>query len=157
MICLVYEAILLFGVFFVADLLFELFTQHVDATTLRFWRQLYLFLVIGIYFTHFWRHGGQTLPMKTWHIKIVSTDLNTPTLKQAWLRYVGAWMWIVPALVINFLFNVEPWLALTILAVGIVPWALASRLDVHGQFLHDKLAGTQLISVPSKKQVDDES
>lgn len=153
LICMVYEAILLFGIFFGAGFLFDVLTQSHNESTLRHWRQLYLFMVIGIYFTYFWRHGGQTLPMQTWHIKLVSTtNLQTPTHRQTWLRYCLSWMWFLPALGFNYVFEVKQWPSLIVLLIGWIAWACTSKLDKNGQFLHDKLAGTLLISVPVKGQ-----
>lgn len=150
LICMLYEAVLLFGVFFCADFLFDLFFANAtQESALRHWRQLYLFLVIGTYFTYFWRHSGQTLPMQTWRIKIVSTtNQQTPTFKQACLRYSCAWMWCLPALGINYLFEIKEWPSVLVIFIGVAVWALASKLNKNGQFLHDRLAGTQLVLVP---------
>lgn len=148
LISMMYEAILLFGIFFAADFLFDVLTQSHNESNLRHWRQFYLFLVIGTYFTYFWRHGGQTLPMQTWHIKLVSNDLKAPTRKQAWLRYCLSWMWCLPALGFNDLFEIKRWPAIGVFFIGLAIWALSTKLDKNGQFLHDKLAGTQLISLP---------
>jgi len=147
LICMVYEAVLLFGVFFAADFLFDVLTQSHNESTLRHWRQFYLFIVIGTYFTYFWRNGGQTLPMQTWHIKLVSSELKTPTRTQVWLRYCLSWMWFLPALGVNYLFEIKQWPGIAVFFIGIALWALTTKLDKNGQFLHDKLAGTQLISL----------
>jgi uncharacterized RDD family membrane protein YckC len=50
-----------------------------------------------LYFTFFW-HKGQTLAMKTWHLKITTLDGLALPQKQALLRYVFAWIWFVPPL-----------------------------------------------------------
>jgi uncharacterized RDD family membrane protein YckC len=151
LICMVYEAILLFGVFFTADFLFEIATQSYHESTLRHIRQLYLFLVIGVYFTYFWRHGGQTLPMQTWRIKVVSVDAQQIlTYKQAWLRYCLAWMWFLPALGLNYFFGIKQWPSLLVLFIGIVAWACTVKLDKRRQFLHDKWAGTELVFLTLK-------
>jgi uncharacterized RDD family membrane protein YckC len=153
LISMVYEAILLVGIFFGAGFLFDVLTQSHGEYALRYWRQFYLFMVTGSYFTWFWRHGGQTLAMQTWHIKLVSTtNLQSPTRKQAWLRYWLSWMWFLPALGFNYLFEVKQWPSLVILFLGWITWACTSTLDKNGQFLHDKLAGTQLISISAKKK-----
>ena len=34
--------------------------------------QLFVFLVLGLYFSWFWSHGGQTVAMKTWHIRLLT-------------------------------------------------------------------------------------
>ena len=153
LICMVYEAILLFGIFFGAGFLFDVLTQSFTPATLHYWRQFYLFTVIGIYFTYSWRHGGQTLPMQTWHIKLVSAaSLQTPTHQQVWLRYCCSWMWFLPALGFNYFFDVKQWPSLIVLFIGWLAWACTSKVDKNGQFLHDKLAGTQLISISAKTQ-----
>lgn len=151
LVCMMYEAILLFGVFFCADFLFDLLLANITAEpTLRHWRQLYLFVIIGTYFTYFWRNGGQTLPMQTWRIKIVSTTTQqTPTFKQAWLRYLGAWMWCLPALALNYLFEIKEWRSIVVLFIGAAIWALMSKLSKDGQFLHDRVAGTRLVLLES--------
>ncbi len=156
---MIYEAVLLFGVFFAADLAFDLVAptlmQNVTDMALRHWRQAYLFIVIGIYFTYFWRHGGQTLPMQTWHVKLVSGQNKIPTLSQACLRYCAAWMWFLPALGFNYVFEIRQWYGVIVFIAGMAAWALTSRLDKNGQFLHDKLAGTRLISIPKKARAAD--
>jgi uncharacterized RDD family membrane protein YckC len=143
-ICLIYEAVLLFGIFFCADFVFDLVTQSHRSDMLRHGRQLYLFVIVGVYFTYFWRRTGQTLAMQTWRIQMVSTStLRPPTFWQAWLRYVAAWMWVLPALIINDVFQIKEWASVVVVLVGLVAWAMTSFLDKQGQFLHDRLAGTR--------------
>lgn len=145
---MVYEAVLLFGIFFAAGLLFDLATQNQTVASLHNWRQLYLFIVVGIYFTYFWGHGGQTLPMKTWHIRLVSADGSPITLRQASLRYCLAWMWFLPALGISHFFGLQLWASAILFFAGLSGWALTSRFDSHRQFLHDRISGTWLAVVP---------
>jgi uncharacterized RDD family membrane protein YckC len=38
----------------------------------------------------------------------------------------------------------------TALAIGFVAWALTAFFDKDRQFLHDRLAGTRLVSLPKK-------
>lgn len=148
LLCMLYEAVLLFGIFFAAGLLFDLITQNQDAHSLRNIRQLYLFIVLGLYFTYFWSHGGQTLPMKTWHIRLVSANGSAISLKQAGLRYCLAWMWFLPALGMSHLFELRHWPTVALFFAGLGAWALTSRFDVNRQFLHDRIAGTWLVAVP---------
>lgn len=49
-----------------------------------------LVLTIFAFFTKFWRHGGQTLGMKSWDIKIVSNNGKPITLIQCLLRLIAA-------------------------------------------------------------------
>lgn len=49
-----------------------------------------LVLTIFAFFAKFWRHGGQTLGMKSWDMRLVS-DFDRPvTLMQCLLRLIGA-------------------------------------------------------------------
>ncbi|AZG09458.1 RDD family protein [Pigmentiphaga sp. H8] len=121
--CMMYEAILLFGVVFVADYLFDTLTQSRHALMLRHERQAWLFCVIGVYFVLCWRLGGQTLPMKTWHIRLVDANGGRPPVWKAVLRYVLAWPF-------------------TLTGLGFV-WTFFDR---DRQFPHDRLVGTRLVS-----------
>jgi uncharacterized RDD family membrane protein YckC len=85
--------------------------------------QLYVVAVAGAYFVGFWTHGGQTLAMKTWHIRVVRFDGLPLTRGRAVHRYLLA--------------------ILSLLAVGLgFLWALVDR---DRQFLHDRLAGTAIV------------
>jgi uncharacterized RDD family membrane protein YckC len=123
LICMVYESLLLCGVTFFASLLFLGLSRDTPTGWLRHAFQAYLFLVIGLYFAGSWRLGGQTLPMKTWKLRLVGVNGARITLRQALLRYVCAW----------------PCLALC--GIGI----LYAPFDRERQFLHDRLAGTKIV------------
>ena len=70
MSCWVYEAMLLFAVVFMASYLFSSLTQTRHGLQNRLGQQIFIFLVLGVYLTWFWRKG-QTLAMKTWHIRVL--------------------------------------------------------------------------------------
>ena len=84
---------------------------------------IHLFLTLMIYFVWFWLHGGQTLPMKTWKMRLVDASGSPPRPLQAVLRYLAAW----PS---------------TLLFGSGILWAL---VDKEKQFLHDRIAGTRLV------------
>ena len=90
MACWLYEGMLLFGVVFLADYLFSTLSQTRHALDNRLGQQLFIFLILGIYFTWFW-HKGQTLAMKTWQIRITDVQSHGLTQKRALLRYVLSW------------------------------------------------------------------
>jgi hypothetical protein len=62
--------------------------QQRHALYLRHALEGWLFAILALYFIWFWRHGGQTLAMKTWRIKLVSKDGNTQNRMAApsWVR-----------------------------------------------------------------------
>lgn len=149
---MVYEALLLFGIVFVAGFLFDVITQSKHALTLRHLRQVWLFIVIGIYFVFCWTRSGQTLAMQTWRIRVADTDGKKLPLVKAIVRYCLAWMWFIPAMAINYQLGLKEWPMIIVLGIGIAGWAMTSRLDEHGQFLHDKLAKTRLFHVSSENE-----
>jgi uncharacterized RDD family membrane protein YckC len=146
--CMMYEAVLLFGVVFLAGYLFDTLTQSRNALMLRHVRQGWLFLALGIYFILCWRRAGQTLPMKTWHIRLVDQAGNVPALPRLILRYVLAWLLpLAAALAVWWLSRVSHWPA-TLMFIVAAPFAIfvGSWFDADGQFLHDRWAGTRLIT-----------
>lgn len=141
-----YEALLLFGIVFVAGWLFDTLTQSRHALMLRHARQFWLFVVLGVYFIFFWTHSGQTLAMKTWRIRLVAVEKMRVPLYRALIRYLLAWMWFLPAMAIDYAFGLKGWSSIGIIIIGMVTWAALSRTDKNGQFLHDRLAGTRLMA-----------
>lgn len=145
MACWMYEGMLLFGVVFVASYLFGTLSQTRHAMDNRNLLQAFLFVIIGIYFVWFWGKG-QTLAMKTWHIRIVDKDGKPISQVRALGRYVLSWVWFVPPLVVLAPYQLSG-AEVGVLVVGwIAVWALLSRFQAQGQFWHDVWAGTRLQS-----------
>ena len=144
---MVYEAMLLFAVVFVAGLIFDIWTQSRHALTLRHARELWLFLVIGAYFVFFWSRSGQTLAMKTWSIRVVDIDQAKLPVVKAMVRYCLAWLWFLPGLALAYQFELKSWGSIVVVCLGIASWALTAIFDKDKQFLHDRLAKTRLINI----------
>jgi uncharacterized RDD family membrane protein YckC len=151
MISMLYEALLLFAVVFLAGLIFDIVTQSRDPLSLRHVRQFLLFLVMAAYFIHAWSREGQTLAMKTWRIKLVKPGMARVSPRIAAARYLLAWMWFLPALLVNYALNLKTWPELGVMAAGVALWAATALFDKDRQFLHDKLLGTRLIELPKNK------
>lgn len=150
--CMMYEGVLLFAVVFLAGYLFDTLTQSRHALMLRGGRQVWLFCAIGFYFLICWYRGGQTLPMKAWHIRLISVTGNRPKFWQLLIRYVACWpLPLLGAAVIQALSFSTGWASVDMLIVGapflifIPTWFFAD-----GQFLHDRWARTALIDTPKK-------
>jgi uncharacterized RDD family membrane protein YckC len=124
---MLYESLLLLGVlaagFMVPHLLLGMIWEIVlPGPVLLF----HVFVVMGIYFLWYWRHGGQTLAMQTWKIQLVRADGGAPEWRRLVLRYCLSW----PSLLFY--------------GAGLL-WAVIDRDRL---FLHDRLAGTRIIFVP---------
>jgi uncharacterized RDD family membrane protein YckC len=118
-----YELLLLVGVLFASTCLFLVLTQALDELWRRPLLQITEFTVCGIYFIWLWRHGGQTLAMKTWRVRLVSAGGGAVPVRSALARYLLAWI-LIP------LGGLGIW------------WAF---VDPDRQFLYDRLAGTRLV------------
>lgn len=85
-----YDSILLIAVLFFASLPIvvplSITTEHYLYTFFIG----YIYLVGFLFFGWFWTHGGQTLGLKTWRIKLISDIGNTVSWKQALLRYIAS-------------------------------------------------------------------
>ncbi len=144
MACWLYEGILLFGVVFLPGYLFSALSQTRHALDNRHALQGFLFVILGIYFVWFWGRG-QTLAMKTWHIRLVDRQGHPVSQMRALGRYVLSWLWFLPPLASVAYFQLRPGETLVILLGWIAVWALLSRLHPTQQFWHDAWAGTRLV------------
>ena len=124
-LCLIYDFLLFLAIWFIASLIFIVIVQDTSFAYFRPIYQFYSLSIIGIYFIWFWTHGGQTLAMQTWKMKVVAKDGLALTMKQAITRYLFAVIGI------------------TTCGIGII-WALFDR---DRQYLHDRLAGTRIVKV----------
>ncbi|MDP2826420.1 MAG: RDD family protein [Sulfuritalea sp.] len=119
-----YESLLLLGVLSVTFMLPHLALGMGFGIVLSGWVLIgHVFVVFGAYFIWYWHHGGQTLAMQTWKIRLTTPSGVQPSLARLALRYVLAWPSVI------------------YLGAGVF-WALFDR---DRQFLHDRLAGTRLV------------
>lgn len=146
MACWLYEGMLLFGVVFIAAYLFGTLSQTRNALDNRHALQGFLFVVFGIYFVWLWSKG-QTLAMKTWHIRVVDRHGRPLTQARALLRYVLSWLWFVPSLAGIAPFKLTAAESAVLILGWIAIWAVLSRFHPQRQFWHDALAGTRLVSL----------
>lgn len=143
---MLYESMLLFGVVAFAGTLFSVLAEQRHALYLRHQLQYVLFVVLGLYFVWFWTHGGQTLAMKTWRIRLVTNGGQAVGYGRALLRYLLAWLWFLPGMALAWAIGAQGWMLLGIPAANMILWAMTAWLDPGRQFLHDRIAGTRLAS-----------
>ena len=119
-----YEAILVIPVLFIAAYVFLALIQTVRTPLLELLFRLWLLSVLGLYFVYCWRHGGQTLAMKTWRIRVARQDGSALSTKEASARFLLALC------------------SLALCGAGFW-WGLVDR---ERQFLHDRLTGSRIYS-----------
>ena len=123
LLSLLYELLILAAVLLAAALPLVVLTHTWDHAPARLALQAWLLVACGVYYVRQWAGGGQTLPMKTWRMRLISCDGTAVTRPRAMLRYL---------------------LALTgtfLLGLGFL-WALWDR---ERQFAHDRVAGTRIV------------
>lgn len=143
LMCLTYEAVILFGVIFFFGYAFSALTQfRGEPGLLRAAFQVFMFTVLGVYFGYFWSHGRRSLPMKTMAVALVGPDDQALTVPRALARYVVAVLGLALPLA-----AARHWGAAWALLL-LVPWAstLATR---RRQSLYDLLCGTRLVFSPN--------
>jgi uncharacterized RDD family membrane protein YckC len=97
-----YDGLLLIAILFVATGLATAISggESISAGNPLF--TTYLFLVCFVFFSWFWTHGGQTLGMRAWKIRLQRTDNASITLWQSLLRFITglpAWICILLGIV----------------------------------------------------------
>lgn len=120
---MLYESLVVFAVLLVGFLLPQivLFAYGLGMSNRMLW--LHVLGLLMLYFVWFWMNGGQTLPMKTWKLRLAGANGEALRPLQAILRYLAAWPSIL------------------FFGIGLL-WAL---FDKDRQFLHDRIAGTRIV------------
>lgn len=149
---MVYEQVLVIGLVMLVALIFAVSTHQTHALKHQFALQVCLFMSLGIYFVWPWLKSGQTLAMKTWRVRLLSSNQSnhlTPlTIKQAILRYLLSWIWLLPALAISAWYpfnNQQTALACTI---NVIIYWLIAYIHSSKQLLHDRLLGVVCVDAP---------
>ena len=125
LLSLLYDALLLSAVLWCAALPLALLEGELGLPHVRPLFQLYIVTVAGLYFTWQWVRSGQTLAMKTWRLRLVSSEGLGVTWRQAGVRYLAA---LAGAAFFGITFL----------------WALFDR---EGLYLHDRIAGTTIVDL----------
>lgn len=127
-----YDAMLLFALWMVGAAIWVAFRhgQAVPAEYLPF--QLFLALIGFLFLGGFWTHGGRTLGMMAWRLRLVGRHGAAVTWPQAFRRYLAAM------------------LSWALLGLGF----LYCLVDRDRRTLHDILSGTRLVVMPRQGRGD---
>lgn len=128
---ILYDTLLLAGVLFIATALIMPLTggRAVPAGQPLF--SLYLYSLCFFFFGWFWTHGGQTLGMRAWKIRLQRYDGATITWWQALIRFLLAGLWLLPVGYLKQLLGLN--IALS-LGVGVLFFLLTLVLRVHDRY-----------------------
>jgi uncharacterized RDD family membrane protein YckC len=96
------------------------------------WFEIGVLAVTACFFAGFWAHGGQTLGMRAWRLKLTRTDGGRVGWGRALLRFAGACVSLAPA--------------------GLGYWW--SLFDSERRSWHDRLSRTRVIRMRSAKPSD---
>jgi uncharacterized RDD family membrane protein YckC len=128
---LFYDSLLLAGVLMLASALVTLINagEPVPSGPLMWLFQLYLLAVIYLYFAWHWTHGGQTLGMRAWRLRLLRCDGHNLQQTDGLKRFVAAVLSLLP------------------MGLGLL-WCL---VDPDGLAWHDRLSATRLVLEAQKK------
>lgn len=141
-----YEGVLLFGLVMAVGAAYSIATNQRHGLHGRQGMMAVQFLSLALYFLWFWTHGGQTLAMKTWHVRLESLSGGAISLRQALARFLLSWLWLLPPWVASWLAGWhQSKLLYGAMAVWVIMYAMLTRLTPGGQFIHDVICRTRLV------------
>lgn len=125
---MLYDAFLLLAVLFVATFPVLPLTGGEPVAAGNRLYGTYLLLVIYLYFVWQWVHGGRTLGMRAWRLRLVSESGARPGWRACTLRFAGSVLCWVPA------------------GLGF----LSGVVRADGRAWNDRLSGTRLVVEPGQ-------
>ncbi|MGD8311244.1 MAG: RDD family protein [Gammaproteobacteria bacterium] len=128
LIAMFYDALLLLSVLLLATALAMLITRGTLHYHNPFFRT-YLFMIWFMFFAWFWTHGGQTLGMRAWKLRVQRLDGGPITLWQALLRFLTA----IPSLALG--------------GLGFL-WLLADR---DRMTVYDRISESVIVRLPDQQ------
>ncbi|MBF0220284.1 MAG: RDD family protein [Gammaproteobacteria bacterium] len=126
---ILYDTMLLAAVIFIAFIPLTLLMEQSQIGSSSLLKTLYLFTIAYGFFAWFWVHGGQTLGMQAWRVRVVQCHNHYP------LTYSHA--------LLRFLVAICSWLSL---GLGFF-WSL---IDKEQRSWHDIYSETCLVMVPKE-------
>lgn len=124
--------------------------------------QLYLLAVGFAFFGWFWTHGGQTLGMRAWRLKLVSESGGPLGWYHALVRYLTMLIpWLLIGLGLEFVtypVAAQRWLFQDLLAPAVFLAGLLGfvwpRLNAERLAWHDGLSRSRLVALPRPVRAD---
>ncbi len=130
---LVYDACLLLAILFIATACVVALRGGEALPSGQWLYSVYLLAITFFFFGWFWTHGGQTLGMKAWNIRVCTQDGGDPSWSRSGLRWLAACL-SVGSLGLGYL------------------WVL---IDPAGLAWHDRLSGTRVVRIERRDRPTD--
>lgn len=146
LLALVYDLLIVVAIVMVVGLLCQLATGGALISTGRqtvipAWYQALQAVVVSAYFVSSWRHGGQTIGMRPWRIRVTDDAGGTPSLRQALIRLLVAGAPLLALVLAPFIgLRATLWTVVALWAV----WFALALFDPRRRTLHDRVAGTEV-------------
>lgn len=145
LIAMLYDSFLIAALLFIATAILLPF-NHGDAINGPLYN-LYLVVVIFVFYAFFWKKGGQTLGMKAWKIRIIDEYGYNPAWSIGFLRLLIAAFLPVAFLSFNQYFNfVHDTKTLSIICIVLFLFGYLVRL-IRPFTLHDRLSQTKVVDI----------
>jgi uncharacterized RDD family membrane protein YckC len=141
---LLYDTLLLCGLLLVATAFILPLTAGEAVAAGNPWFSSYLLLICFSFFGWFWTHGGQTLGMRAWKIRLQRTNGDSMGWGQALLRFLLASLWVLPMVYVSQVLGFDYQLSV---AVGLI--FLISMLATR---FHDRYSDTVMVQIVSSKK-----
>jgi len=140
-----YEAVILFGVVFFFAYGFSALTRFRGAEGATRWVfQIFVLIVLGVYFVWFWSKGRRTLPMKTMSIRLETRNGAAVSTLRALGRFCAVALLVIAPMAGGWYGHAT----LLLLAPAAFLWCIVDR---DRRTLYDRLAGTRLAVDPEPK------
>jgi uncharacterized RDD family membrane protein YckC len=85
---IIYDFLLLVALLFFATAILLPFNHGEAFSHQQILYPLYLFVVSFCFYGWFWTHGGQTLGLKSWKIRVLNDKYELITWRQAFIRFI---------------------------------------------------------------------
>ena len=125
LLAMFYDSLLLFSALLIATALALLVTKGALSYHNPFFRT-FLFLICFSFYAWFWLHGGQTLGMRAWRLRLQRPDGHAVSIWQVLLRFLAA----IPSLAIA--------------GLGLF-WMLVDRDKMA---IHDRISESVIVRLP---------
>jgi len=127
---LAYDALVLLGLLLLFTALIWVLRGGREIVPGTVWFQYALIVLCMLFYCWFWTHGGQTVGMRAWKIRVQSVDGGPVPWPNAAVRFITAWLSAVP--------------------VGLGYWW--SLIDSQQLCWHDRLSGTRVVRDPTPER-----